>query len=764
MPKQSAKAEYNVFVKGLITEASPLNFPENASQDEQNFDLHRTGTRSRRLGMAYEPGYSLVNSLVTANSVRAVKPTTFQWKNTGGDTGLTILVVQFENNLNFFNQQSEPLATSGYLATITLSGFPSDVQYSFTSVDGTLVVAAGIDTICLVNYTGSAFVSSYERIAVRDVWGIEEVNEPSYETDSSYRGGIDSYHYYNLQNQSWGIPRKRFDGVVVDPAWSYFADGGKGVWPSNSEAVWAGLQFKPIEGSAEPYEHLFPRLFNDVFGAKVVSAKGYYIIDLLRRGTSRVSELENNYTKFPELIYNSISAPADYTSGGATVVADFAGRVFYGGFNGVVTDGDARSPNLNNYIFFSQLIKNKKDFTKCYQEGDPTSRDSSDLVDTDGGFVRISGMDRLIGMVSLSTHLIVIANNGVWAISGGSDFGFTPTNYKVDKLSTFGGVGRFSIVENLGRALFWGEDGIFVVAKNQFGEFNVASITETTIQTYYDSIDSKAKQEVVGVYDAFGKKIRWIYKLNDAFTASSQTWELVLDTVLNAFYKQRIYNSPNNTTEVFSVIPTLGIKTDGSVNNILSGTDNVVSGFSEVVTPNTDRITGIQKVRYLAIENTAITTSFAFSYYRDEDFKDWPHDMGGTDAFAFLLTGQTTGGDSSLPKQIPYVTLHFYRTESGVTDGLIPDNQSSCLMRFRWEWSDTSNSHKWSRIQESYRYRLPRFIEGPSDDYDTGFELVSTKNKIRGRGKAFCMYLETSPNKDCKIVGWNLTANSNVVT
>ena len=86
------------------------------------------------------------------------------------------------------------------------------------------------------------------------------------------------------------------------------------------------------------------------------------------------------------------------------------------------------------------------------------------------------------------------------------------------------------------------------------------------------------------------------------------------------------------------------------------------------------------------------------------------------------------------------------------------------MMRFRWEWSDTSNAHKWSRIQEVYRYRLPRYITGPSDDYDTGFELVSTKNKIRGRGKAFCMYLETSPFKDCQIVGWNLTANSNVVT
>ena len=44
---------YRSFVKGLITEASPLTFPENASIDEKNFVLNRDGSRSRRLGVDY---------------------------------------------------------------------------------------------------------------------------------------------------------------------------------------------------------------------------------------------------------------------------------------------------------------------------------------------------------------------------------------------------------------------------------------------------------------------------------------------------------------------------------------------------------------------------------------------------------------------------------------------------------------------------------------------------------------------------------------
>ncbi len=45
---------YRSFIKGLVTEASPLTFPENASIDEQNFVLNRDGSRSRRLGIDYE--------------------------------------------------------------------------------------------------------------------------------------------------------------------------------------------------------------------------------------------------------------------------------------------------------------------------------------------------------------------------------------------------------------------------------------------------------------------------------------------------------------------------------------------------------------------------------------------------------------------------------------------------------------------------------------------------------------------------------------
>lgn len=51
MPKISSDKKYLPFVKGLITEASPLAYPEGATLDEDNVVITRSGERERRLGL-----------------------------------------------------------------------------------------------------------------------------------------------------------------------------------------------------------------------------------------------------------------------------------------------------------------------------------------------------------------------------------------------------------------------------------------------------------------------------------------------------------------------------------------------------------------------------------------------------------------------------------------------------------------------------------------------------------------------------------------
>lgn len=44
----------------------------------------------------------------------------------------------------------------------------------------------------------------------------------------------------------------------------------------------------------------------------------------------------------------------------------------------------------------------------------------------------------ITNLVALNDSLVVIAENGVWVIAGGNQYGFTATNYKVDMVSSFG--------------------------------------------------------------------------------------------------------------------------------------------------------------------------------------------------------------------------------------------------------------------------------------------------------------------------------------
>lgn len=65
MARQKFEKSFNTFVKGLMTEASEINFPENYSLYEKNFLLRRDGGRDRRKGMelVYPLGVTLTSTL-----------------------------------------------------------------------------------------------------------------------------------------------------------------------------------------------------------------------------------------------------------------------------------------------------------------------------------------------------------------------------------------------------------------------------------------------------------------------------------------------------------------------------------------------------------------------------------------------------------------------------------------------------------------------------------------------------------------------------
>jgi hypothetical protein len=181
VPKQSAKVEVNTFVKGFITEASPLNFPANATRDEENFVINPDGTRSRRLGI--DAFGTQIFTGITEADVQNIPPHSFVWKNVAGDSNRNIVVIQGGYNLYFFDllEGVDQPVYLGLIDITSLEGTYSPLaRVSFTSVDGILIVAGGGESIGILEYLpdfigpGLPITLEAQRIQVRDLWGIEE--------------------------------------------------------------------------------------------------------------------------------------------------------------------------------------------------------------------------------------------------------------------------------------------------------------------------------------------------------------------------------------------------------------------------------------------------------------------------------------------------------------------------------------------------------------------------------------------------------------
>src|SRR5690606_38968255 len=122
---------------------------------------------------------------------------------------------------------------------------------------------------------------------------------------------------------------------------------------------------------------------------------------------------------------------------------------------------------------------------------------------------------------------------------------FSATNYKVTKLSTFGGLSNTSVVVEGERVYYWAEDGIYLIARNQFGDYEVTNITMNTIQRLYEAIPTFSKVNAQGIYDNSAKKIRWIYAIDNLIYSTGITRELILDVSLGGFSQYRINRQPD---------------------------------------------------------------------------------------------------------------------------------------------------------------------------------------------------------------------------
>lgn len=699
MTQQSAKKEYNTFVKGIITEAGPLTFPENAAIDIENVVLNREGSLQRRLGMNFEDDFVLRNVTVLPTDAVA----SYRWYNVNNDPDLQFAVVQVGQTLFVFDASQVSVSANliGSLSIATYTDGTTPIQVA--SGHGVFFIAGGKTSPAYLRYSGGSLTLTGITINIRDFFGVDDGlavdNQPA---------TLSVAHNYNLLNQGW-------DTTKIT---AYKADAGS-VYPANSQQWWVGKDTNDDFQAA--------LLKKQDFGTSP-APRGRYVINAFDRSTSRNT-------------LSGLAVAADIETSRPTTVAFAFERVFYSGINSA-TRSDTSQPDMTGFILFSRTLRSPKDFGQCHSDADPTSEVDSELVATDGGYVNIPNSGQIYKLMPKGDMMLVFAEQGIWAITG-DEGGFRGTSYQVVKLTSFGVLSATTIVDTEASALYWNRGGIYALEPDEAtGRLTASNITESTIQTLFNSIDQVSKVTAVGSFDPVNRRVSWMYNDQEDYTGNTfrnkYNKELVLDLVLGAFYKNSISSHAEPSPYIAGYLETPdfllrleGIRTRG------------------------DSVTKYLVVQFL--DPTINAGSISYAYYRDSALKDWRSSDGiGTDYESYIITGYETMGDSMRNKIAQKLMVHFKRTELEAVDNgsgqAVPDNPSSCYLQTRWDWSDSANSGKWSEPFQAYRLRPYVLTIGEAIDY--GFDVVSTKHTVPGRGKALSIKFTSDADKDFYMYGW----------
>ena len=703
MAQQSAKKEYNTFVKGIVTEAGPLTFPENASLDEENCVLNRDGSRQRRLGMDFEDDYVLRS--VTAAPDDAIA--SFRWENAANDTNNQLAVVQVGQRFFVFDATA-PSISGNLIASINMSSWiTGKTVVNVANGMGYLFVTAGTSNPLYLSYdpVANTVTVSGIQILIRDFVGLDDglfiSDRPS---------SLTTAHNYNLLNQGWPSANITAYHTAVS------------VYPANNQQWFVG------KDASDDFQ---PALLDKHDFGTTPAPKGRFIISAFTRSASRNSS-------------SGLSTPADVEPSRPSTVAFAFERVFFAGVESDTTDDIALAPNMTGYVFYSRTLRSIADAGKCYSEADPTSEIDSTLVDTDGGYINIPDCGKIYRLMSKGSAIIVFAEEGVWAIYG-DEGGFRATSHQVVKITDFGVINSTSIVDAEDVAMYWSKGGIYIISPDEMsGTLKASNMTETTIQSLFNNIPLPGKRNAVGSYDPVNRRVSWMY--NDSADYDGITYrnkfnkELVLDLVLSAFYKNSIssHAEPSPYIAGYLETPDFLLRQEG------------VRGRGDSVT------------KYLTVQFVNPATNAAaisFAYYRDGGFRDWRSSDGvGTSFLSYLITGYEIMQDTVRPKQSTYLFAHFKQTERNAvvdaeTGETVADNPSGCYMQAQWDWSNSSNSGKWGMPFQAYRLQRP-YILTAGQPIDYGQEVVTTKNRLPGRGRAFSLYIYSDEDKDFYLYGW----------
>lgn len=708
MARQLATSIENSFIKGRITEATGLNFPENAVTDESNCTFLATGAVQRRKGIDYEPSATQNNATRTGGVMQ-----TFVWTNVGGQVALDFLVQQVESLLYFFeispsgNLSANRKTFSVNLATQKVSGSPSasTEPCQFAVGSGRLYVAHPYCDPFFIEYSpsGDSITVTSITIKTRDMIGVEDSL-----TVDERPSTLSSTHKYNLYNQGWYTDAKIKSASVTNvvTAWNT----ARSTYPSNAD-VW--YLYKDTTEEVD-WTYVDKYQLNNT-----PAAKGHYILDEFNKDRATASGISG-----------IVGETSSYMR--PSTVAFFSGRLFYSGVN---------YGAYGNKVYFSPVIERDAQFGMCYQASDPTIEDSVGLVSSDGGFFLVPDAGTILKLVTLKSSLVIFATNGIWSLGGSTGSGFLTDDFTVTFLGVIGFSSSTSFVDVEGAPVWWGDGGIYSLTADNLGSLQITPLTDKSIRSFYNSLGPVTKQNAQGSYNPTTKLVHWVYSSVEP-TSTLEDYEydtvLFLNTQTGAFYTWYIGTNP--AVKIHGV---LSVKGSDAQEIYIDVVDNasalVVDNTGATISVADSTLSTTSKVTKFVVSTVSSGSTYHTSFAIEQDVRylDWySYDSAGVDYSSYFVSGYKVHADAQRRFQSNYLTV--------ITKN-VPG--ASCFVEISWDWSTSgTNTLTYSR-QQVYNARTNR-------DYQ------HRRLKMRGSGLAAQLRYESVSGAPFTIVGWSSTESA----
>ena len=709
MPQSLIQKTVNNFVKGLITEAAELTFPESASVNESNCDLRRDGSRRRREAVAVESN-AVLSSFTISNSEIVGTGT---WINVGGNAALEFLVFQKGNTIFFYNKAELPYSGQVISGSISLATYEfagsigsNNVKCQYASINGTLIISSGaIDTI-VASYDGTNVSVSSIAFKTRDFeWQGDTDTYPE-------EAASDAIRLYDTTNAGW-------TGDKGGAALTAYKAASSNQLPPLTHPWYAGKDSDNAFDAAE---------WKLIFAGTTLTGNGHFILDFFSKvRTGITTETENSRFKS---------------------VASFSGRVFYAGLTSAKNAGT---------ILFSRLVEDNADLGKCHQQNDPTSEYLSDLLATDGGFINIPDAVNIQLLYSFRASLFVFAENGVWQVTG-VDGIFSATAYGINRVSNIGILNPQTFIEADGLPFWWSRFGIHTLAVDEVsGQGSEQNITLPTIQTFWDKISTGAKSKITSVYDNINKKVYWAYPDNDETVEAKLNNILILDLTLQAFYPWKISDQTSSTSCVVGCAFYSGFgAAELELDVITAAGDDVVQGTDDIISTQVSDFNTGDPALVLLVRDGA-TNKLTMATFAGDTFLDW----GEANYSSFAESGYDFGGDLIIKKNAPYIAVYSRLTETGFTGsedaGYESIRPSSLLVSSAWDFNENFNT-----AQQAYRLKFPVLVDsGNITNFNYPEDVITTRLKVRGHGRSVRLRYESEQGKDFILLGWGLVFGRN---